>query len=89
MLIALIASQIRLILNAKILKSNNMSEEKIASTLKEHPYRIKLALENSRLITEKEAYKLLNLLFKLDLKIKTGQIDKYRGLESFLLNFTN
>ena len=86
MLIALIAGQLRLLLNTLILTKDNMSEKDIASTLKEHPYRVQIARSNINKTSQKELSKLLNLLFELDYKIKTGQIEKYRGLETFLLN---
>ncbi len=86
-LIALISSQIRLILSTNILLEEGLSEKDISTKLKEHPYRITLARKYSKTINKERAYKLLHLLYELDTKIKTGQIDKYRGFESFLLNF--
>lgn len=87
-LIALISGQLRLILNVKILMNENKSEKEIVDLLKEHPYRITLAIKQSRNLTIKKLYELLNLLYELDLKIKKGQIEKYEGLEAFFLNLT-
>ena len=86
MLISLIANQIRLILNVKILLANKYSEKEISDKLKEHPYRVSIAKNASYNMTKESLYKILNLLFELDLNIKTGQVDKYKGLETFLLN---
>ena len=56
----------------------------MVNILKEHPYRIKLAKENSYSI-KKLRQKIIDLCY-LDLNIKTSKIDKTLGLELFLLN---
>ena len=65
-----------------------MSETSIASKLKEHPYRIKLALNNAYKSTINELVSELNKLFYLDYKIKTGEVDRYKGLEAFFIEYT-
>ena len=56
----------------------------IASTLKVHPYRVKLALEAN--YPDFELKDILKKLHNLDYEIKTGKVDKIVGLENFLLH---
>lgn len=84
-IIVLLANNIRLILQTKLLYEEKMSETSIASKLKEHPYRIKLALNNAYKSTINELVSELNKLFYLDYKIKTGEVDRYKGLEAFFI----
>lgn len=85
-IIVMISAQFRLILQCKILSSENLSESEIASYLKIHPYRVKLALEKARNIEYKTLTKYLTDLSNLDIEIKSGKKDKNVGLELFLLN---
>ncbi len=85
-IISLIASQIRLILQVGILNRDGFSEKEIATKLKEHPYRVKLALESFRKTNKMELINNLEELSNLDYKIKKGDIDKVRGLETYLLS---
>lgn len=84
-IIVLIANQFRLILQSSILFKDGLNNNQIAGKLKEHPYRVQLALESSYKISRKELIKYLRELAILDLKIKTGEIEKVRGLETFFL----
>ena len=63
-------------------KNNN----DIASILNVHPYRVKLAIQNSYYYTESDLIKYIYKLANLDKDIKTGNIDKTLGLELFLIN---
>ena len=83
-LIATLANQFRLLLQVKLMKNNGYSDNEMISTLKEHPYRIKLA-KNSLFGEDKLKDKILKLS-ELDYKIKSGNIDKNLGLELFLLD---
>ena len=65
---------------------NGFSEKEISAKLKEHPYRVKLALQSSYGVSKKELLNNLSELSILDFKIKKGDIDKVRGLETFLLS---
>ena len=84
-LIALIANQLRLILQCSILKSDGLSNKEIANKLKEHPYRVELAIKETYNITNNKLRDLLLILADLDLKIKTGEIVKDDALEIFFL----
>ena len=66
------------------MRNNGFSEKEIVSTLKEHPYRISLALRNDYSIEELKDN--LEKLSKLDLDIVSGKVDKEFGFEMYLLN---
>ena len=85
-MIALIASQFRFLLQVKILYNKNLSNDEIASTLKVHPYRVKLAIGNSYYYSKDTLEDYLVKLFNLDKKIKLGLIDKNVYFQLFILN---
>ncbi len=84
-IIVLLANQFRLIYQIKILAEKGYDEKDIASSLKVHPYRVKLAYLKGKTFKEKILLNYLNELAELDIAIKTGDIDKEMGLELFLL----
>lgn len=85
-MIGLIASQFRFLLQVKLLYNKGLSNDKIASLLGVHPYRVKLAINSlynySTVVLENYLVK----LFELDKKIKLGIIDKNTAFELFILN---
>ena len=83
-LIVMIANQFRLILQVKLMVKNGYNQIEMPNVIKEHPYRVKLALASD--YTEKELINNIKKLYKLDYDIKTGNIDKNFGFELFLLN---
>lgn len=83
-IIALLASQFTLVYQSKLLSKEGFMSKDIASTLKVHPYRVKLALETN--YPDFELKDILKKLHNLDYEIKTGKVDKIVGLESFLLH---
>lgn len=84
-IIVMIANQIRLMYQVKLLYSKGNSNDMMASILEVHPYRVKLALEKGRIYSEKTLLDLLEKLADLDVSIKSGKIDADIGLELFLL----
>lgn len=82
-LISLIANQFILVYQVKLLNENKYSVNEIEKLLKVHPYRVKLALETDYLIYELKD--IINKLSLLDYNIKSGNLDKNNGFESFLL----
>ncbi|MFA5602218.1 MAG: DNA polymerase III subunit delta [Bacilli bacterium] len=84
-IIVLIANQFRLIYQTKVLYNQGYTEKDISSKLGVHPYRIKLAYQKGKIMDEKKILKYLSYLANLDFEIKSGKIDKYLGLELFLL----
>ena len=85
-LFANVASQYRLILSVKNLIKEGYSEKDIASELKVHPYRIKLAHQNSYDYSNDELVSKLLTIGELDEKIKKGLIDKYVALKLLLVD---
>lgn len=83
-IIALLESQFALIYEVKMLAKHKKSDQEISNILNVHPYRIKLALECDYF--DYEAANILKSLHDLDYKIKSGKIDKYNGLQMFLLS---
>lgn len=83
-IIALLASQFTLVYQSKLLSKEGFMGKDIASTLKVHPYRVKLALETN--YPDFELKDILKKLHNLDYEIKTGKVDKIVGLENFLLH---
>lgn len=53
-MMALIANQFRLILQTKYFSRQGYGQKQIASNLKVHPFRIKLAIDQARLFSETE-----------------------------------
>ena len=84
-IIVMIANQIRLLYQTKLLCSRGITSDGIASALEVHPYRVKLALEKGGNYSEKTLLDLLLKLADLDVSIKSGKIDADIGLELFLL----
>lgn len=86
-IIGLLASQIRIIYQVKILEKKRLSDKEIASTLEEKSdYRIKKTRELTNLYTEKELLELMQKLSQMDLKIKTEDVDANNLLELFIIN---
>ena len=84
-LIIMIANQFRLLRQVQLLQSQGMYEKEIASTLGVHPYRVKMALGQSRRFSLEELATIIEQLAKMDLHIKTGQMEGELALELFIL----
>lgn len=84
-IIVMLANQFRLMYQASVLSDTGMDKYKIANKLKEHHYRVQLALERCSIISNKRLLELLNKLALLDIDIKTGEIDRFKALEVFFL----
>ncbi len=88
-LIAIIASQIRLMIQVKGYAESGFNSKEIASKLSVHPYRCSLALEASKTFESTVLSRYLNMLCDTDFMIKSGKIDKFLGLELFLLTLNS
>ena len=84
-IIIALANQIRIMYQVKQLYLNGYTENNIANILKIHPYRVKLANQNSKKYDSNILLNYLKELAHLDISIKTGKIDKQLGLELFIL----
>lgn len=86
MLLGLLASQIRIIYQVKLLE-NNRTDKDIASILDEKSeYRIKKTRELTRLYSESDLLKLMIKLSDIDYSLKTTDSDPINLIESFILN---
>ena len=83
-LIVTISNQFRLMLQVKIMRNSGYSEKEIVSILKEHPYRISIAMKSNYNVNDIK--KILLKLSSLDYDIVTGNKDKFFGFEMFLLD---
>ena len=84
-IIVILANQFRIMYQSKELLKKGYSEKDIASILKIHPYRVKLAIQNSRNYSPKTLLEYLNNLADIDIGIKTGKLNKDLALELFIL----
>lgn len=84
-IISILLGQIRLLLQVKILLDMNYQQSNITDTLKIHPYRVKLAISQSKKLSFNVLGQMFNELIEIDYKIKTGQMDKELAFELFLL----
>ncbi|WP_026693937.1 DNA polymerase III subunit delta [Peribacillus kribbensis] len=87
-ILSVMAGQIRLLYQVKELTRQGYGQQKIASVLKVHPYRVKLATEKTRRFSERELMVLIHQLAEADYKIKTGQADKKLAIELILLKLS-
>ena len=86
-IIGLLASQIRIIYQVKLLEKNRLSDREIADTLGEKSdYRIKKTRELTRLYSEDELLNLMQKLSDMDYKIKTTDVDGKNLIEMFIIN---
>ncbi|MBO8156020.1 MAG: DNA polymerase III subunit delta [Bacillaceae bacterium] len=83
-LLALLASQIRLILQSKILKNKGYTGNQIAKQLKVHPFRVKMALEREKYFAMDKLQHMIDLLTRTDDQIKRGEMDKELAIELLL-----
>lgn len=84
-IIIILANQIRIMYQAKILLQKGLSEKSIADTLGIHPYRVKLALQKGRRYNEHILLNYLSELADIDYGIKSGKLNKDLALEMFIL----
>ncbi len=84
-IIVMLANQFRLMYQAKILTSKGYTEEDIANLLHSKKYPVHLAIQKGYRYTSDTLLKYLEELADLDIKIKSGEIDKNLALELFLL----
>ncbi|WP_342598442.1 DNA polymerase III subunit delta [Psychrobacillus sp. FSL H8-0483] len=82
---ALIATQVRLMVQVSHLKKKGYHAQQIANQLKVHPYRVKLLFDNPMLHNEQKLLRTLNDIATVDLQLKTLSINRERILELFLL----
>jgi DNA polymerase-3 subunit delta len=80
-ILALLSGQFRLIYQVKELSRKGYGQQQIATTLKQHPYRVKLAAGQAQLFTEDELKRLVHLFADADYQMKTGGLNKTMIIE--------
>ncbi len=87
-LIGLLASQFRFLYKVKYLDSRNLSKDAIANQLDVHPYRVQKTLETVHKYSLNDISEVMSELSKLDVDIKSGNMEDKLGFELFLLKVT-
>ena len=82
---AILLSQIRLFLQTKFLVKIGYQQANIAETLKIHPYRVKLAMQEVQKFDEQTLRRLFDELVEMDYEIKSGKIEKELSFQLFVL----
>lgn len=85
MLTSLISGQIRLMIHVQSLRSKGYQQQQIAKTLKVHPFRVKLLMENKKIPNEARLLMILNNLATIDYKLKSTSGKRERVLELFFM----
>ncbi|SDX67553.1 MULTISPECIES: DNA polymerase III subunit delta [Salimicrobium] len=83
-LVALLASQFRMIAQVKILKQKGYTENHMKSYIKAHPYVLKLAGQREKNFTQEKLDHILLTLARTDEYMKTGQMEKELAFEMML-----
>lgn len=85
-IVALIARQIRMMLQIKELEQQQYSPAQIASHIGAHPYVVKLTAEKARAYNSKQLASLIQRIADLDYAMKSGFVEKSLALELFILS---
>lgn len=85
-IIGLLASQIRIIYQVKLLEEKNMRDKEISEVLGEKEFRIKKTRELTKLYSRDELLRLMQELSNMDYRLKTEDIDGNSLIELFILN---
>lgn len=83
-ILAVIANQFRLIYQTKELARKGYGQQQIASFLKVHPFRVKLAAGQARSFSDEQLAAIMMLLANSDLDMKTSAMAKPLIVEMFL-----
>ncbi|MYL33408.1 DNA polymerase III subunit delta [Pontibacillus yanchengensis] len=83
-LLALLASQFRLIYQSKLLKQKGYSQNQMAQQIKAHPFAIKMALKRERGFSEGQLAQITQLLTEADASMKQGKMEKNLSFELLL-----
>lgn len=83
-ILAVIANQFRLIYQTKELARKGYGQQQIASFLKVHPFRVKLAAGQARSFSDEQLAAIMMILADSDLQMKTSAMAKPLIVEMFL-----
>ncbi|CAM4301852.1 DNA polymerase III subunit delta [Listeria booriae] len=85
-ILALIASQFRLLTQIKLLEKQGFSQQQVAQKLKVHPFRVKIGARQAKSFSYEQLTATLERLAEMDFEMKTGYGDKAQRLEWFLFS---
>ncbi len=88
-ILAVIANQFRLIYQTKELSRKGYGQQQIASFLKVHPFRVKLALRQTGNFSDEQLSSIIMMLADSDLQMKTSGMSKKLIVEMFLFRLQN
>ncbi|SEH60107.1 DNA polymerase III, delta subunit [Halobacillus karajensis] len=88
-LTALLASQFRIITQAKVLKQKGYGQNQMRSYIKAHPYVIKMALKRETRFTQQELDQVMDQLAETDHSLKQGKMEKSLAFEMLLYRLIN
>ncbi|MCA0982688.1 DNA polymerase III subunit delta [Halobacillus yeomjeoni] len=88
-LTALLASQFRIISQAKVLKQKGYGQNQMRSYIKAHPYVIKMAMKRERYFTDLELNEIMEQLAETDHTLKQGKMEKSLAFEMLLYRLIN
>jgi DNA polymerase III subunit delta len=86
-LLTLCARQLLLIVRVYALADEGLSQTAIANAMNIHEYRVKLMLQHKKMLPLQRVETAICSLADLDYHIKSGQIDRFQGMELWLLRF--
>lgn len=87
LLVAIIISQLRLLIQVKILSEKGLTEGTIAKNLKMNPYRVKYAYRQARTLNRQQLQIMYGDIVNLDYQIKSGQGDKELLFDLFIAKY--
>ena len=83
-ILATIAGQLELMLQARQMSEKGMSKKQISSKLKVHEFRVEKAMKFARRYDERDLVRMLGSAFDTDEKIKSGLLDAGLALEMLI-----
>ncbi|WP_334352409.1 DNA polymerase III subunit delta [Companilactobacillus sp. HBUAS56257] len=87
LLIAILTSQVRLLIQVKVLTERGLTEATISKNLRLHPYRVKLSHRQARSLKLQQLTQMYQDLVNLDYQVKSGQGDKELLFDLFIAKF--
>ncbi|MFC0522545.1 DNA polymerase III subunit delta [Pontibacillus salicampi] len=88
-LLALLASQFRLIQQTKLLQQKGYTQNQMAQQIKAHPFAIKMALKRERGFSNNQLGSITQLLTEADASMKQGKMEKNLSFELLLYRLIN
>jgi len=83
-MLAIITNQFRLIYQVKALSKTGYGQQQIASVLKVHPFRVKLAAGQANRFTDEELTRCISMFAEADYQMKTSGMNKTMIIEMIL-----